>query len=83
MQLKVENYPDLIRDSKSKAIINVNRSAMVEHMSKQEMKENIQHINVELDTLKNDFKEIGKIESIRGFISFKSALNCKDPISAI
>ena len=56
MQLKVENYPDLIRDSKSKAIINVNRSAMVEHMSKQEMKENIQHINVELDTLKKDFK---------------------------
>lgn len=58
MQLKVENYPDLIRDSKSKAIINVNRSAMVEHMSKQEMKENIQHINAELDTLKDDFKEI-------------------------
>ena len=56
MQLKVENYPDVIRDSKSKAIINVNRSAMVEHMSKQEMKENIQHINVELDTLKKDFK---------------------------
>ena len=61
MQLKVENYPDLIRDSKSKAIINVNRSAMVEHMSKQEMKENIQHINVELDTLKNDFKEIKEL----------------------
>lgn len=58
MQLKVENYPDLIRDSKSKAIINVNRSAMVEHMSKQEMKENIQNINAELDTLKDDFKEI-------------------------
>jgi len=58
MKLKVENFPDLVRDSKSKAIINVNRSAMIEHISKQEMKENIQHINLELNTLKDDFKEI-------------------------
>ena len=58
MQLKVENYPDLIRDSKSKAIINVNRNAMVEHMSKQQMKESIQNLNEEMVSLKNDFKEI-------------------------
>ena len=58
MQLKVENYPDLIRDSKSKAIINVNRNAMVEHMSKQQMKESIQNLNQEMVSLKNDFKEI-------------------------
>ena len=58
MQLKVENYPDLVRDSKSKAIINVNRNAMVEHMSKQQMKESIQNLNEEMVSLKNDFKEI-------------------------
>ena len=58
MQLKVENYPDLVRDSKSKAIINVNRSAMQEHMSKQQMKENIQTLNQEMASLKDDFKEI-------------------------
>lgn len=58
MQLKVENYPDLIRDSKSRAIINVNRNAMVEHMSKQQMKESIQNLNEEMVSLKNDFKEI-------------------------
>jgi predicted house-cleaning noncanonical NTP pyrophosphatase (MazG superfamily) len=58
MQLKVENYPDLIRDSKSRAIINVNRNAMVEHMSKQQMKESIQNLNEEMVSLKNDFREI-------------------------
>ena len=58
MQLKVENYPDLVRDSKSKAIINVNRNAMAEHMSKQQMKESIQNLNQEMASLKNDFREI-------------------------
>jgi len=58
MQLKVENYPDLIRDSKSKAIINVNKAAMQEHMSKQQMKESIQNLNQEMASLKDDFKEI-------------------------
>lgn len=58
MQLKVENYPDLVRDSKSKAIINVNRAAMQEHMSKQQMKESIQNLNQEMASLKDDFKEI-------------------------
>ena len=56
--LKVENYPDLVRDPKSKAIINVNRNAMAEHMSKQQMKESIQNLNQEMVSLKNDFKEI-------------------------
>lgn len=58
MQLKVENYPDLIRDAKSKAIINVNKAAMQEHMSKQQMKESIQNLNQEMASLKDDFKEI-------------------------
>jgi len=58
MQLKVENYPDLIRDSNSKAIINVNRNAMVEHISKQQMRENIKQLNNEIVSLKEDFKEI-------------------------
>ena len=58
MQLKVENYPDLIRDAKTKAIINVNKTAMQEHMSKQQMKESIQNLNQEMASLKDDFKEI-------------------------
>ena len=56
--LKVEDYPDLIRDPKSKAIINVNRAAMQEHMSKQQMKESIKNLNEEMVSLKDDFKEI-------------------------
>lgn len=58
MQLKVENHPDLVRDPNSKAIINVNRNAMAEHISKQQMKENIKHLNNEITSLKEDFKEI-------------------------
>ena len=58
MQLKVENHPDLVRDPNSKAIINVNRNAMAEHISKQQMKENIKHLNNEITLLKEDFKEI-------------------------
>jgi predicted transcriptional regulator len=58
MKLKVEEFPDLVRDPRSKAIININRSAMNDHVTKREMKENIQNINTELDELKNEFKEI-------------------------
>ena len=58
IKLKVQDYPDLIRDPNSKAIINVNRAAMQEHMSKQQMKESIQNLNQEMASLKDDFKEI-------------------------
>ena len=58
IKLKVENYPDLVRDSKSRAILNVNKAAMQEHMSKQQMKESIQNLNQEMASLKDDFKEI-------------------------
>lgn len=58
IKLKVQDYPDLIRDSNSKAIINVNRAAMQEHMSKQQMKDSIKNLNQEMASLKDDFKEI-------------------------
>jgi len=58
IRLKVEDRPDLIRDSRSKAIINVNKAAMQEHMSKQQIKESIQNLNQEMASLKDDFKEI-------------------------
>ena len=61
MQLKVENHPDLVRDPNSKAIINVNRNAMAEHISKQQMKENIKHLNNEITLLKEDFREIKEL----------------------
>lgn len=58
IKLKVQDYPDLIRDPNSKAIINVNRAAMQDHMSKLQMKESIQNLNKEMASLKDDFKEI-------------------------
>lgn len=58
MKLKVEGHPDLIRDSKNKAIINVNRSAMLDHLDKKNTKVTIQSLTEEIESIKNDFKEI-------------------------
>ena len=58
MKLKVEGYPDLVRDPKSKAIINVNRTAMVDHVEKKNTKVSIQSLTEEIESIKNDFKEI-------------------------
>ena len=58
MKLKVEGYPDLVRDSKSKAIINVNRTAMADHVEKKNTKVSIQSLTEEIESIKNDFKEI-------------------------
>lgn len=58
MKLKVEGYPDLVRDSKSKAIINVNRNAMLDYAEKKNTKASIQSLSEELNSMKEDFKEI-------------------------
>jgi len=58
MNYKVEGHPDLIRDGKSKAIINTNKSAMTEHLYKREMKTTVQDLSKEMNTIKNEFNEI-------------------------
>jgi len=58
MNYKVEGHPDLIRDGKSKAIINTNKSAMAEHLYKRELKTTVQGLSEEMNTIKNEFKEI-------------------------
>lgn len=58
MKYKVEGHPDLIRDGNSKAIINTNRSAMAEHLYKKDMKTTVQSLSEEMNTIKNEFKEI-------------------------
>ena len=61
MKLKVRDYPDLVRDSKSKAIINTNRSAMIQHMEKRETKVSIQSLQEEINVIKDEFQEIKEL----------------------
>ena len=58
MKLKVEGHPDLVRDSRSKAIINTNRNAMIEHAEKRQVKVSIQSLSDEINEIREDFKEI-------------------------
>jgi predicted house-cleaning noncanonical NTP pyrophosphatase (MazG superfamily) len=61
MKLKVRDYPDLVRDSQSKAIINTNRSAMVQHIEKRETKVSIQSLQEEMNVIKDEFQEIKEL----------------------
>lgn len=58
MKLKVQGHPDLVRDSRSKAIINTNRNAMIEHAEKRQVKVSIQSLSDEINEIREDFKEI-------------------------
>ena len=61
MKLKVRDYPDLVRDPKSKAIINTNRSAMIQHIEKRETKVSIQSLQEEINVIKDEFQEIKEL----------------------
>tara|TARA_R100001480_G_scaffold81299_1_gene90342 strand:+ start:372 stop:575 length:204 start_codon:yes stop_codon:yes gene_type:complete len=56
--LKVRDYPNLQRDPKSKAIVNVNQASYNEHLQKNIMKEKISHIDNEINSIKDSVKEI-------------------------
>ena len=58
MEYKVEGHPDLVRDSKSKAIINTNRGAMMEHKYKKDMKTTVESLSDEIASIKDEFREI-------------------------
>ena len=58
MKLKVEGHPDLVRDSNSKAIININQSAMNEHKYKKDMRTTVQVLTDEMALIKDEFNEI-------------------------
>ena len=49
--LKVKDHPDLIKDMKSKAVLNNNYAALLDYKKKQQMEE-------ELKNLKSDVSEI-------------------------
>jgi prefoldin subunit 5 len=58
MMHKVKDHKNLLRDPFNNAIISVDRENLFEHRNKTKIKENIEHINEEIASLKNDFQEI-------------------------
>ena len=59
--IKVKDYPNLRRDPKSKAIVNVNQSAYNEHLQKNIMKDKMSRMDNEINSIKqsvNDIKEL-------------------------
>ena len=55
---KVKDHNNLLRDASSQAIISVDREKLFEHQNKKQIIDNIEHLNQEIVSLKNDFREI-------------------------
>lgn len=58
MKLKVEDHPGLVRDSKSKAIINVDDSAYKDYRNRKNLQNKMINMTEEINDLKNDIGEI-------------------------
>lgn len=60
-KLKVENHPGLVRDSKSKAIINIDEDSYKDYQNKKLMQTKLINITGEINDLKqsvNDIKQL-------------------------
>lgn len=58
MHIKVEDHPGLVRDSKSKAIINIDNNAYKEYQSKKVLQNKVINITEEINDLKHSVNEI-------------------------
>lgn len=61
---KVEEHEDLIRDMHSKAILNIDNQALVEHRKKKEMMKKVINNSQKIDKIENELSEIKKMLSI-------------------
>ena len=59
--LKVKDNPGLVRDSKSKAIINVDSAAYNEYQNKKLLQSKVINMNEEIDELKQSVDEIKQL----------------------
>jgi hypothetical protein len=55
---KVKDHNNLLRDPKNQAIINTDREKLSEHLNKKQIKNELDHLNGEITSLKSDFQEI-------------------------
>ena len=55
---KVKDNNSLRRDSSNQAILSVDKEKLFEHKNKKQLKNEINHLNEEIFSLKSDFQEI-------------------------
>ena len=55
---KVKDHNNLVRDSSNQAVLSADKERLWEHKNKKQIKENLDHLNNEIVSLKNDFQEI-------------------------
>lgn len=58
MMYKVKDNNSLRRDSSNQAILSVDKEKLFEHKNKKQLKNEINHLNEEIFSLKSDFQEI-------------------------
>lgn len=58
MKLKVKEHPGLVRDSRSKAIINIDNDSRQEYQNKRLLQEKIQSLSSDVESLKGSIKNI-------------------------
>lgn len=58
MKLKVKDYPGLVRDPTSKAIINVDQTAYLKYKSEKNIQNKITNMTCEINDLKQSMNEI-------------------------
>jgi ABC-type antimicrobial peptide transport system permease subunit len=63
MRLKVRNFPNLERDSKSKAIINVDTESYNEYLNKKRMNSRVLNMSEEIEDIKSSVNEIKNLLS--------------------
>lgn len=61
MKLKVEGHPNLVRDSGSKAIINIDKDAYREHVAKKNLHSKVINMDEEISELKTSVDEIKQL----------------------
>lgn len=63
MKIKVEDHPGLVRDTKTNAIINVDKNAFNEHINKKLLQTKVINMNEEIHELKQSVSEIKQLLS--------------------
>lgn len=58
MKLKVQGHPSLVRDSVSKAIINIDESSLNEHRNKKHLQGKVLTLEKDVEEVKNSIDEI-------------------------
>jgi septal ring factor EnvC (AmiA/AmiB activator) len=56
--LKIKDHPDLVKDEKTKAILNTNEDALEAYKKRREQQRSVQNMCEEIDEIKNDINDI-------------------------